>query len=228
MFDSRFGLSSDLLDDNLASDDSLLNGPWPQISLDRLLKQHDLKPSQPVSIDDTTNNDFWSSSPQYTEFVNNYPRQFQQPNQPIDISSLLSLAPSSSPSPPPPSQQQQFQLLSVDNHIFEPQSVQPPLFFSQYSPDTDEILSRHDSINYQQQSLPYENFLQKATNIQRQRHHRTPPILQVSNNNHHQQQRASGPSRYKRNQPPAYVTCLNHDANHNDVSGPPILLPPSF
>ncbi|CAF1001214.1 unnamed protein product [Rotaria sordida] len=247
MFDTQFRLSPELLGNGTTSDDSSSNGPWPQISLDRLLEQHDITPAQPLSISDTTNNDFWSSSAQFKEFFNNYNRQSQQQNKQIDISSLLS----SSPSPPPPrqqhhpqqhqSQQQHFQLPLIDNHIFESQPDPQPLFFGQYSSDNNPISIRRDPYHYQQQSQPYTNRSRQTSHLQRQHHHQqqynrtAPPVLQIPSEDHYQyqhqpqqQQQAIGPPRYKHSQPPAYVACLNHGINYNGVSGPPILLPPSF
>ncbi|CAF0806844.1 unnamed protein product [Rotaria sp. Silwood1] len=240
MFDTQFRLSPELLGNGTTSDDSSSNGPWPQMSLDRLLEHHDLTPAQPISINDSTNNEFWSSSAQFKEFFNNYHRHMQQQNQPIDISSLLS----SSPSPPPPlhqqhqSQQQHYQLPLVDNHIFEPQPDQQQLFFGQYSSDNNPISFRRDSMHYQQQPQPYTNRSRQPANIhrqqqqQQQQYNRTaPPVLQIPNDDHYQQQQqqqAIGPPRFKQNQHPAYVACLNHGINYNGISGPPILLPPSF
>jgi hypothetical protein len=102
MFDPQFRLSPDQLDNSATSDDTSSDGLWPQMSLDRLLEHHDITPAQPISINDTTNSDFWPSSAQFKDFFNNYQRQYQQPNQPVDISSLLS-------STPPQQQQQQQQ-----------------------------------------------------------------------------------------------------------------------
>ncbi|CAF4791837.1 unnamed protein product, partial [Rotaria magnacalcarata] len=50
MFDTQFRLSPDLLDNSTTSNDSSSNGPWPQISFDRLLEHHDITPAQPISI----------------------------------------------------------------------------------------------------------------------------------------------------------------------------------
>jgi hypothetical protein len=223
MFDPQFRLSPDLLNNGTTSDDSSSNGPWPQMSLDRLLEHHDIKPAEPISMNNTTNNDYLSSSAQFKEFFNNYHQQYQQQNQPVDISSLIS---SSSP------QQQQFSLPLVDNYMFEPQPdhAQQPLFVGQYSSDHNQISIRQDPFHhYQQRPQPYTNRGQQAINIPRQQHLQSPPLLQIPNEDHYQQQhQANNASRFKQNPPPAYVACLNHGINYNGVSGPPILLPPSF
>jgi hypothetical protein len=220
MFDPQFRLSPDLSNNGTASDESSSNGLWPQISLDRLLEHHDITPANSISINDPTNNDFWSSSTQFNEFLNNYHQQYQQQNQPIDISSLLSS------SPPQQQQQQHFALPSVDNHIFEPSQDSQPLFFNPYLSDNNQMSLRRDSIHHQQHRS------RQPTNIQRQQqqqYHQAPPLLQIPNEDHyHQQQQTNGPPRFKQNQYPAYVACLNHGINYNGVSGPPILLPPSF
>jgi hypothetical protein len=213
MFDPQFRLSPDLLNNGTKSDDSSNNGPWPQMSLDRLLEHHDLTPAKPISINDTTNNDFWSSSAQFKDFLNNYHQQYQQQNQPIDISSLLSSSPGQQ------QQQQHFSLPHVDNHIFEPQQDPQPLFFNTYLSDHNQMSTRRDSIP--RQSQPY-------TNRPQQQYHQTPPVLQIPHEDPYQQ--TMGPTRFKQQpqQPPAYVACLNHCINYTGVSGPPILLPPSF
>jgi hypothetical protein len=219
MFDSQFRLSPNLLNNGTTSDDSSSNGQWPQMSLDRLLEHHDLTPAKSISINDPINNDFWSSSAPFKEFFNNYHQQ----NQPIDISSLLSS------SPPQQQQQQQsqhFALPLVDNHIFEPQQDSQPIFFNQYLTDPNQMSLRRDSIphHHYQQSQPYTN-----PSRQQQYHHQTPPLLQIPNEDYYQQpQQTIAPPRFKQHQIPAYVACLNHGINYNGVSGPPILLPPSF
>jgi len=220
MFDSQFRLSSDLLNNGTTSDETSSNGLWPQVTLDRLLEHHDLTPANPISINDTTNNDFWSSSAQFKEFFNNYHQQYQQQNQPIDISSLISSS---------PQQQQQFSVQSVDNHIFEPQQDSQPLFFNQYVSDNNQMSLRRDSIQNPQQHRS-----RQPTNFQRQQQqqYQAPPLLQIPSEDHyHQQQQTMAPPRFKQQQQqqhPAYVACLNHGINYNGVSGPPILLPPSF
>ncbi len=219
MFDPQFHLSPDLMNNDTTSDDSLSNGLWPQMSLDRLLEHHDLTPANPISINDTTNNDFWSSSAQFKEFFNNYHQQYQQQNQPIDISSLLSSSPQQQQQ-----QQQQFSLQSVDNHIFEPQQDSQPLFFNQYVSDNNQMSLRRDSIQHRSR---------QPTNSQRQQQqqqYQAPPLLQIPSEDHYhqQQQQTIAPPRFKQQQHPAYVACLNHGINYNGVSGPPILLPPSF
>ncbi|CAF4952924.1 unnamed protein product [Rotaria sp. Silwood1] len=93
-------------------------------------------------------------------------------------------------------------------------------------------------MHYQQQPQPYTNRSRQPANIhrqqqqQQQQYNRTaPPVLQIPNDDHYQQQQqqqAIGPPRFKQNQHPAYVACLNHGINYNGISGPPILLPPSF
>lgn len=223
MFDPQFRLSPDLMNNGTNSiDSSSSNGPWPQMSLDRLLEHHDLTPAKPISMNDTTNNDFWSSSAQFNDFFNNY---HQQGNQPLDVASLLS----SSPPQQQQQQQQSFPLPLVDNHIFEPPQDAQPLFFNQYLSDHNSMSSRRDSIpppppphtnrsrpqQQQQQQHPQQHFYQ------------TPPVLQIPNEDPYQQ--TIGHPRYKQQQqPPAYVACLNHGINYNGISGPPILLPPSF
>jgi hypothetical protein len=219
MFDPQFRLSPDMLDNGTISDDSSSNGPWPQMSLDRLLEHHDIKPAEPLTINNSTNNDYLSSSAQFKEFFNNYHQQYQQQNQPIDISSLLSSSPTQQ-------QQQQFSVPHVDNYIFEPQADSQPLFFGQYIPDHHQMSIRQDSLRHHQPQT-YMNRPQQAINIPRQQHHRSPPVLHIPNEDHYQQQPTNS-SRFKQNPPPAYVACLNHGINYNGVSGPPILLPPSF
>jgi hypothetical protein len=216
MFDPQFRLSPDLVNNGTTSDDSSANGPWPQMSLDRLLEHHDLTPAKPISINNTTNNDFWSSSAQFKDFLNNY---HQQQNQPIDISSLISSS--------PPQQQQHFGLSHVDNHIFEPQDSQP-LFFNQYLSDHNSMSSRQDSIPRQSQPYTNRSRQQQQQQQQQQYYHQNPPVLQIPSEDYYQQ--TMGPTRFKQQpqQPPAYVACLNHGINYNGVSGPPILLPPSF
>lgn len=213
MFDSQFRLSPDLMNNGTNSIDSSSNGPWPQMSLDRLLEHHDLTPAKAISINDTTNNDFWSSSAQFNEFFNNY---HQQVNQPIDIASLLSS------SPPQSKQQQQsqpsFPLPLVDNHIFEPAQDPQPLFFNPYLSDHNPMSLRRDSIP----PPPPPNRLRQ----QQQHYYQAPPVLQIPTEDPYQQ--TIGHPRYKHQQPPAYVACLNHGINYNGISGPPILLPPSF
>ncbi|CAF0733488.1 unnamed protein product [Adineta steineri] len=247
MFDPQFRLSPDQLGNSTTSDDSLSNGLWPQMSFDHLLEHHDIPQTKSLSINDTPNNDFWSSSAQFNEFFNNYNRQYQQQNQPLDISSLLSSSPPQQQHQHQQQQQQQQQQHFtvppfVDNHIFEPQQDSQPLFFGQYPPETNQMSMRRDSLRPTQQPppQPYVNRSRQTANLQRQHqqqqqhHHRTPPLLQIPNEDHYQQQQQQqqphtiGPSRFKQNQVPAYVACLNHGINYNGVSGPPILLPPSF
>ena len=210
MFDPQFRLSPNQMNNGTNSVDSLSNGPWPQMSLDRLLEHHDLTPAKSISINDTTNNDFWSSSAQFNEFFNNYR---QQANQPIDIASLLSSS---------PPQQQSFPLPLVDNHIFEPAQDPQPLFFNPYLSDHNSMSSRRDSIPPPPPPPPsYPN-----RSRQQQHYYQAPPVLQIPSEDPYQQ--SMGHPRYKQQQPPAYVACLNHGINYNGISGPPILLPPSF
>jgi hypothetical protein len=227
MFDPQFRLSPDAASNNTTSDDSSVNGPWQQMSLDRLLEHHDITPAKPISINDASNNDYWSSSAQFNEFFNNYQRQYQQQQtQPVDISSLLS----SSPSQQQQQQQQHFPLPVVDNHIFEPQPDAQPLYSGQYLSDNNQMSLRRDPYQHQQQQQrqTYPNRSRQTANIQRQQNHRAPPILQIPNDDHyHHQQQVTGP-RFKQQQTPAYIACLNHGINYNGISGPPILLPPSF
>jgi len=232
MFDPQFRLSPDLINNGTTSDESSSNGLWPQMSLDRLLEHHDIKPANPISITDTNNNDFWSSSAQFKEFFNNYHQQYQQQNQPIDISSLLSSSPAAQQQQQKQQkQQQQFSLSSVDNHIFEPQQDSQPLFFNQYVSDNNQMSLRRDPIQQHPQHRP-----RQPANFQRQQHqqqqYQAPPLLQIPNEEHYnhqqQQQQTMAPPRFKQPQLPAYVACLNHGINYNGVSGPPILLPPSF
>jgi hypothetical protein len=121
-------------------------------------------------------------------------------------------------------QQQQFSLQSVDNHIFEPQQDSQPLFFNQYVSDNNQMSLRRDSIQHRSR---------QPTNSQRQQQqqqYQAPPLLQIPSEDHYhqQQQQTIAPPRFKQQQHPAYVACLNHGINYNGVSGPPILLPPSF
>lgn len=245
MFDSQFRLSPDLLNNGTTTDESSSNNTWPQMSLDRLFEHHDITPAKPISINDTGNNDFWSSSAQFKEFFNNYHQQYQQQNQPIDISSFLSSSPQQQqlqPTPPKPLQQkqqhqQQFTLPLVDNHIFEPQQDAQPLYFNPYLTDNNSLSLRQDSFIQQDRFRQPINYQQQQQ--QQQHHHnhhpfashsQAPPLLQIPNEEyyHHQPTMTPAPPRFKQHQHPAYVACLNHGINYNGVSGPPILLPPSF
>jgi hypothetical protein len=86
--------------------------------------------------------------------------------------------------------------------------------------------SRRDSIP--QQTQAFTNRPRQQQQQQQQHYHQNPPVLQIPSEDHYQQ--SMGPTRFKQQpqQPPAYVACLNHGINYNGVSGPPILLPPSF
>ncbi|CAF1025935.1 unnamed protein product [Adineta ricciae] len=262
MFDPQFRLSPDQLGNNGTSDDSLSNGLWSQMSFDHLLEHHDAPSTKSLSINDTTNNDFWSSA-QFNDFFNNYNQQYQQQNPPLDISSLLSSSPPQQQqqqqqqqqhhhhqqllhqqAPPPQQQQQNYALPPlVDNHIFEPQPDSQPLFFGAYHPENNPVSMRRDALRpHQQHQQPFINRSRQILQLQRQQQHqRNPPLLQIPNEDHYQQPQQQqqqhhqpshhhtiGPSRFKQNQLPAYVACLNHGINYNGVSGPPILLPPSF
>lgn len=221
MFDPQFRLSPDAMDNSTIQEDILSNGPWQQMSLDRLLEHHDMAPARPISLKDASKKDVWAnSSGQFNDFVHNYPRQYQQPNQPLDISSFIS-------SSPP---KQQFPLPPVDNHIFEPQSDPQPVFCDPYSSDNNRVSMRRDAARPQQ---PYANPNRPRQALNMPAPQRAPPVLQIPTEDpyrqqqKYQQQQTSG-ARYKQSPSPAYVACLNHGINYNGVSGPPILLPPSF
>ena len=235
MFDPQFRLSPDAMDNSSTQDEMSSNGFWQQMSLDRLLEHHDLTPAQPISLNDASTKDVWSnSSGQFNDLFNNYPRQYQQQNQPLDISSFIS----SSPPQQLPAfqqskqqqQQQHFPLPPVDNHIFEPQQDPQPGFFDPYAAENNRVSMRRDAAR-QQQPYAYSNRPRQGMNMSASQ--RAPPVLQIPTDDPYRQQQKyyqqqSSGSRYKQNPSPAYVACLNHGINYNGVSGPPILLPPSF
>lgn len=223
MFDPQFRLSPDVLPSSSSTDGlPLQQGPWQQMSLDRLLEHHDITPAKPISINDSSSNDIWSTSGQFNEYLANYQRQ----QQPLDIASLLSSSP---PQPTPihrplQKQQQTFQMQSVDNHIFEPPSDVQPLFYDPYGPDKHQISMRRESYYQTPPSFnPYGNRSRQMQNV----HQRAPPVLQIPAEENFGQSSTLA-TRHRQNPMPAYVACLNHGINYNGVSGPPILLPPSF
>ena len=193
------------------------------MSLDRLFEHHDITPAKPIAINDhSSNNDYWSSSAQFKEFFNNYHQQYQQQqqqrqqhNQPLDISSLLSSSPPQQIDKAQHQEQQQQQQapFHFDNHIFEPEQDPQPVYFNPY------LMNNPHPMTYRQDT--YAQQPQYYSNRPRPRYE--PPVLQIPTDDHYQQ------TRFKQTQPtPAYVACLNHGINYNGVSGPPILLPPSF